>query len=141
MPFSCWSFLPFAGLAQEKTAESKPVVTDCKLFGIVAENKTLSIIITFAASQVEIAKKVSTYIQKEVYGIADFTQLESFIKYLGEKKVEIIFFLAPYHPKVFDHISSRSKYAMVLNNEGYFSKQAAAKQIKLYGSYSPAKLG
>ncbi len=99
------------------------------------------------ASASDIEAKVKTYLSGSIYGIEKFDSLstkaiESFnllIKDIQVNNIEIIFFLAPYHPIVYDAISKN--YQMVIKAEEYVLKYSAINNIKVYGSFDPGKAG
>lgn len=75
------------------------------------------------------------------YESLDKDKINKFISYLQKENIEIIFYLPPYHPKVYSYISSNSKYKNVENAELFLRNIALKYKIKLYGSYNPKKCG
>lgn len=83
---------------------------------------------------------------KPIKGFHDFTALsskykeifESFIDYLQSKNVEVILFMAPYHPIVYDFFKKDSFYHIVFTADDYFRKLATTKKIKIHGSMDPS---
>lgn len=67
-------------------------------------------------------------------------ELEDFIDLLLKNKVKVIFFLSPYHPKVYE-IFMKSKKYKINKIEEYIIKMAEQKKIKILGSYNPEKYG
>ena len=63
--------------------------------------------------------------------------LEKFVEYLQSKNIEIILYLPPYHPYVFNFFSESKKYRKVLEAENYFRKLANDKGITIVGGYNP----
>lgn len=62
----------------------------------------------------------------------------SFLKALRKDNVAIIFFLPPYHPKVYDYLAKN--YKIITTAENYFIETAENFNIKIIGSYNPNKL-
>lgn len=95
----------------------------------------------------ETQKNASMYIAGKVYNLEDFKELhnkklfENFIGYFKMHNVEVEFFLPPYHPIVYDYLSSNSNYHNVLTTEKYLTDFAVKHKIKVYGSYNPYKYG
>ncbi len=97
------------------------------------------------ASKSEIDKRVMEYLSADIYGIENFHELDSvikfeldfLIKYLLNKGISVTFFLAPYHPKVFDFINAKEKYKNVFESELYFKDLSMKYGIKLVGSFDP----
>lgn len=98
-------------------------------------------------SDVETQKNASMYITGKVYNLEDFKELhnkklfENFIKYLKRHNIEVEFFLPPYHPIVYDYLSTNPSYHNVLITEKYLTDFAVVHKIKVYGSYNPHKYG
>lgn len=61
---------------------------------------------------------------------------EAFVNYLQAQNIEVVFFLAPYHPVVYNAFEN-PKYKMVLQAEEYFRAFADQHQIRVIGSYNP----
>ena len=59
---------------------------------------------------------------------------------MKQDEVEVCLFLAPYHPMVFDYLSTSGDYRIVLEVEDYFRSIAQEKDIPLIGSYDPKAL-
>jgi hypothetical protein len=97
-----------------------------------------------SASTAEVDKKVSEYIRGKLYSLRNFSeldkgiqfQIECLIKYLQQKNVEIEFFLAPYHPNVYQ-VVQKEPYLKVIDSEKYFMRLASQYHIKVYGSFDP----
>jgi hypothetical protein len=64
-------------------------------------------------------------------------QFESIVHYLKSKNSTIILFLPPYHPIVYNEISTNPKYLKVKEAELYFKTFAASENIMIIGSYDP----
>lgn len=99
------------------------------------------------ASNVEVEKMIKLYLTGDVYSIEHFNSLsprliEMFNLLVTDMKthnIKIAFFLAPYHPEVYQVIEK--KYPMVINTENYIAAYAKKNKIQVYGSYNPLKLG
>jgi hypothetical protein len=99
------------------------------------------------ASNSKINIQAQNYIQGNIYSIENFKQLspkllkdfELLIKDLKINNIQIIFFLAPYHPTVYDEI--KSDYPMVLKTEEFIRSFARKKNIEILGSFNPTKIG
>lgn len=61
------------------------------------------------------------------------------VEYLQKQNIEVEFVLVPYHPIVYDYFRQNNSYHIVFDTEKYFKEFAAARSIKLYGSYDPAQ--
>ena len=96
----------------------------------------------------ELEKRAVDYISGEVFCVEHFTNLspeikqllEKFVIHLQKKQIEVSFFLAPYHPDVYDFITKSKKYNQVLKSEIYFRKLAKKHKIELIGSFNPKVL-
>ena len=90
---------------------------------------------------------VQDYIQKKQYSIEGYHRIstEKFIEFQNlcldilEKDIKLSFFLAPYHPLVYQKIIK--DYVIVLDVEKEITEFAINKKIKLIGSFSPLKAG
>lgn len=95
----------------------------------------------------QIMEKVNNYIQGDIYSIEKFDRLSprimevfnKFIEELVSLNIEVVFFLPPYHPKVFEKI--RSGYPSVIDSENFIRKLASGKNIKVLGSFNPIIAG
>ncbi|WP_320971640.1 hypothetical protein [Enterocloster bolteae] len=65
-------------------------------------------------------------------------EFENLVNYFVSEGIEVIFYLPPYHPIVYDYINKHEKYREVLLAEKYFKDFAIDNSIELYGSYDPA---
>lgn len=68
---------------------------------------------------------------------------EEFIRYMQSRGVEIVFFLAPYHPFLYEYVSiyDVEDHAGFFEIEPYLRSFAAREGISIVGSYNPALLG
>lgn len=93
----------------------------------------------------EIERKAKNYINGTLYSIEDFSEindiyLEQFkdlINFYKIKNVEVILYLPPYHPIVYDYIVNNKKYEMVKIVESYLKKFGFENNIQIIGSYNP----
>jgi hypothetical protein len=132
-------------------ASSKPIATNTKI------NKTFTKLvdgsITYdleyrSATPNEIEKRAIGFISGDIYSIEKFDKLspeiryllEKFIKHLRSNHIEISFFLAPYHPKVYSFIAKSDKYSKVIESENYFRDLGLKYEIKVIGSFNPNRL-
>ena len=98
------------------------------------------------ATKKEIENRVTNYLQGKMYGIGDFNKLSPklislfnlLIKDMKNNKIQIVLFLAPYHPRVYDKV--KIKYPLVLKTEKYLLNFAKKNNIEIYGSFNPKKL-
>lgn len=99
------------------------------------------------ASNIEIEKKVNKFLAGDLYSLENFNSIdestwaefEKLISDMKKNNIIIEFFLCPYHPKVYNRI--KDDYPMVLKTENMIVKYARDHNIKLYGSYSPIRIG
>ncbi len=68
-------------------------------------------------------------------------RFEKFIDLIKKDKVEIVFYLSPYHPVVYDSLVKSEKFKMIIEAQKYFEMYAKSKDIQLLGSYNPADIG
>jgi hypothetical protein len=132
-------------------ASSKPIATKTKI------NKTFTKLvdgsITYdlerrSATPDEIEKRAIDFISADIYSIENFDKLSTeirfllkkFIEHLRSNHIEISFFLAPYHPKVYSFIAKSVKYSKVIESEKYFRDLGLNYEIKVIGSFNPNRL-
>lgn len=72
---------------------------------------------------------------------AHFTRFSELIDYLLSSDVEVILYLPPYSPMMYNYIESEGDFRITLEVEEQLKKLAAKKGIALYGSYDPAGCG
>ena len=85
--------------------------------------------------------------QIPIYSLGDFSQLSThyqflftlFVEYLQSQHIEVIFFLAPYHPDLYHLFKENNSYQNVFVAEKYFQDFASKHNIKLIGSFDPVK--
>jgi len=63
--------------------------------------------------------------------------LEAFVDYLHGENVEVIFWLAPYHPAAYDILRHSGQNLMLLKAESCFRDIAKDKDVPVVGSYDP----
>lgn len=86
---------------------------------------------------------------KSMYSLGDFRELdkglifkfERFVNYLSGEGIEVIFFLPPYHPYIYNYMINTKEYRIILEAESYFKKFAKLKDIYIIGSYDPGAIG
>ena len=66
---------------------------------------------------------------------------ERWIDCMISENKQIVFWLPPYHPSVYNAILENDDYKIVLDSERYLREYAASKGIKILGSYNPSLLG
>jgi hypothetical protein len=84
-----------------------------------------------------------------IYSLGNFRELdparrevfERLLDDLHARGTRVVFFLAPYHPLVYDVLASRPEYAQVLAAERYAREQAERRSIRVVGSFSPGACG
>lgn len=97
------------------------------------------------ASTKEINNGVAKFINDGMYSIEQFdalsikyrVYLKKLIEKMKSRHSEIVFFLSPYHPKVYESIEKNIKYRHVIAAENYFRKLAKEEGISIIGSYNP----
>ena len=68
-------------------------------------------------------------------------QFEAYIDYMQSRGVEVIFYLPPYAPPIYDVLyENRENYSGVFLTEEYLRELAAEKGIAVYGTYNPHEL-
>jgi len=97
----------------------------------------------------KVNESATRYINRgKVYGLKHFVMIDPELRKLFEKLadlmqrdgVDVTLFLAPYHPMVFDYLSTSTDYRIVLDVEDYFRSIAQKKNIPIIGSYNPESL-
>jgi hypothetical protein len=66
---------------------------------------------------------------------------EALLSSLQKENVRVVFFLLPFHPRVYRYFSSSADYAMVAGSEAYFYGAAKAHGMRIFGSFDPQKAG
>ncbi len=97
----------------------------------------------------EVEKSALKYInEKRIYSLEKFTKLNhnkkinlsKLILFILKKDSNIIFFLPPYHPTVYNYLDKSEKYKIINEAEAYFIRLAKKHKIPILGSYNPNKL-
>ncbi|MNX84148.1 hypothetical protein D3C86_1159330 [compost metagenome] len=99
------------------------------------------------ASNETVEEKVSSFLARDISKFENFDKLDislqskfiSLIDYLLLNNVKVEFFVAPYHPRVYEFITHTAKYKNVIKSEAFFESLAVKKQIKIIGSSDPNK--
>ena len=84
-----------------------------------------------------------------IYRLTDFDEIDgrsmelfsALIDYLQDRGVEVILYLPPYSPMMYNYIESDEQYRIVYQVEEAIREMAVCKQVALYGSYDPAGSG
>lgn len=94
-------------------------------------------------------ESAKNYIKGKVYHLEDYDKLaenetdvfSAFVESMQSNGVQVIFFLPPYHPLVYDYLSKEQKYKCVLEAEQWYRDFASKKGITVIGGYNPASMG
>lgn len=89
------------------------------------------------------------YVTGAVYKIEGYNRLhlpyckylEILVDYLQNRGIEVVFYLPPYHPYVYQRLVENPDYKNVFEAEEFFIDLAGKKGIDIYGAYNPALLG
>ena len=84
-----------------------------------------------------------------VYRMTDFQEIDeqsmalfsALIDYLQDRGVEVMLYLPPYSPMMYNYIESEEQYYITFQVELRIKELASDKQAALYGSYDPAGCG
>ena len=84
-----------------------------------------------------------------VYRMTDFKEIDeqsmalfsALIDYLQDRGVEVMLYLPPYSPMMYNYIESEEQYHITFQVEQRIKELASDKQAALYGSYDPAGCG
>ncbi len=87
--------------------------------------------------------------EQVVYRMTDFHEIDersmelfaALITYLQERGVEVILYLPPYSPMMYEYIGSADQFQITFQVEERIRQIAADKNAALYGSYDPAGCG
>ncbi len=93
----------------------------------------------------EVDAIVKSFLAGDIYQMEDYytlnrqykTTLTSLLNFLENAGTEIIIYLPPFHPDVYDYLSSNPNYRMVIESEKYFRNIAEEMDIPVYGSFNP----
>lgn len=83
--------------------------------------------------------------EQVVYRMTDYKEIDEesmemlsvLIDYLQSQNVEVILYLPPYSPMMYDYIESEEQFGKVFEVEEKIKQLAQDKQTALYGSYNP----
>ena len=101
-------------------------------------------------SKEELKKSVLSYTQSEpIYSLGGYHaidknyvhQLQHFIDILKTDNVDVIIFLPPYHPFVYDYLIRSDKYSIIGTAEDTVRMIAQKNNLLLLGSYNPSLCG
>lgn len=100
-------------------------------------------------SQKAVNEAALKYISGNIYSVEHFNKLdeslkqqfEAMIDRMRDNNVEVILFLPPYHPVVYEFLLKKEKYNMVFSAERYFKDLATKKGLIIWGAYNPASIG
>ena len=84
--------------------------------------------------------------EQVVYRMTDFHEIDEqsmelfamLVDYLEQSGVEVILYLPPYSPMMYNYIESEENFQIALEVEEKVQELARERQIALYGSYDPA---
>lgn len=87
--------------------------------------------------------------EQVVYRMTDYREIDEksmemfadLVDYLQKQGVEVILYLPPYSPMLYDYIESEQLYRITLDVEEKMKELASEKGIALYGSYDPSGSG
>lgn len=87
--------------------------------------------------------------EQVVYRMTDFKEIDEhsmmlfsgLIDYLQSRGVEVILYLPPYSPMMYNYIESAEQYQITFQVEEKIKRLADEKRIALYGSYDPSGSG
>ena len=87
--------------------------------------------------------------EQVVYRMTDFHEIDeqsmerfaALVDYLEESGVEVILYLPPYSPMMYNYIESAEQYQITFQVEERIRQIATDKGVALYGSYDPAGCG
>lgn len=98
---------------------------------------------------VMIAREADEFMLREpVYSLGSFSDLDSsysrlleaFVAFAQRECGEVIFFLPPFHPRVYAFLAESPRYRLITAAESYFRELARRKGIRVIGSFDPLKL-
>jgi hypothetical protein len=83
--------------------------------------------------------------QKDFFGTADFINIDEeklelltkFISSLQEQQVEVVLFLSPYHPRIWDKVKIEKKYEAIIKTENVMKEMGQKQNISIIGSFNP----
>ncbi|MFN2340043.1 MAG: hypothetical protein ABR547_02065 [Halanaerobium sp.] len=92
--------------------------------------------------------EAQNYIRNGVYSLENYSEMdddylqhfEQLIEFYLEEEIDLVFYLAPYHPLVFDYLDQNERYHIIYEVEEYIREFAEKNDIKVVGNYSPYEL-
>lgn len=96
------------------------------------------IALTEEAMETHVIYRMTDYQEIDVESMAMLTDL---IDYLQRQNVEVILYLPPYSPMLYDYIESEEAFRITIDVEERMKNLALEKGIALYGSYDPEGSG
>lgn len=98
------------------------------------------------ASPKEIESKIISYLDGDIYGIENYKtislkvkqELELLIEDMHTHGIEVMFFLSPYHPRVYQFL--KAHYSAIDQAEFYINTFASTRNIKVLGSFDPDRV-
>ena len=98
-------------------------------------------------SNEQVTKKAKSYVSGNIYSIEKFDsvspeilkEFEQLCLSILKEGIELSFFLAPYHPIVYEKVAQ--DYSIVLDVENQVVEFSKVKGIEYFGSFSPHKAG
>ncbi|MBR2214461.1 MAG: hypothetical protein IJ849_01725 [Selenomonadaceae bacterium] len=93
-------------------------------------------------------KLAQEYIAGKIYHLEGFeaidddlgTALTALIADMERQGCQVIFYLPPYHPTVYDFLASTPRFANVIQSEIWLQKFAKQHNVMLLGSYNPSNM-
>lgn len=101
-------------------------------------------------TDVEVEKDAQSYVSDSiVYQMEKYNELSNkrillltkLVDNLKVNGVEVIFYLPPYHPYVYEQLFANPQYNTFLKAETYIRSMAKDNGITVYGAYNPKELG
>ncbi|MBE6084913.1 MAG: hypothetical protein E7203_05505 [Selenomonas ruminantium] len=96
-------------------------------------------------NNLDVEKEAKKYVANKVYQLEDFEELDTDLQHkfsmliqdMQKRGLEVVFYLPPYHPYVYDYLCNNPRYESVLAAQNYFVEFAHRHNIVLLGSYNP----
>ena len=97
----------------------------------------------------EVEKKAREYaFSQPIYSLGYYNDIDpdkknklvKLIRFLSTNNVNVTIILPPYHPIVYQEISSNPSYAQVMESEKIFQELGRSQGISVLGSYDPSKI-
>ena len=71
----------------------------------------------------------------------NLNSFDNLVQYLQDNGIEVIFYLHPWYPSVYDYFKAEDNYSGVIKTEEYILNMAKEKNIELHGSFDPELCG